>query len=409
MRVQGVGQSLQFGAASTLRLEIPAGTLLADFTSVAGDVLGDPAAAVRAALAEPLGYPPLAQAVVPGDRVVIAIDPAVPCAAQLITGVLQTLVSARIHPEDVTVLTAPACAQDAAWERAMRSVSADLNVVEHDPQDQAGLSYLAASKRAEPIYLNRHLCEADVIVPLNLLRPRGAAACVSDDAGLFPRFADEAARQRFHVAAASGHRESEQRRAEAEEVTWLLGLQLTLQVVAGVGNTVLHVLAGRSPDVADRGHALVEAIWSRQVPRRAQLVVAGITGGRHEQSWENFGRALAAALQVCQDNGTIVLCTALNGGLGPALRCLARREDNGSLVRRLQQTRSEDALSATLLAQSRDRQHIFLLSGLDEATVESLGVGYIADAADIQHLGRRADSCILLADAHRCALTVPDD
>src|SRR2546422_769894 len=39
----------------------------------------DPAAAVAQALDEPLEFPPLAAGIVPGDRVAIAVDSAVPC------------------------------------------------------------------------------------------------------------------------------------------------------------------------------------------------------------------------------------------------------------------------------------------------------------------------------------------
>jgi hypothetical protein len=60
-------------------------------------------------------------------------------------------------------------------------------------------------------------------------------------------------------------------------------------------------------------------------------------------------------------------------------------------------------MSAALLLENRQRQHIYLLSDLDEGTVEALGVGYITTVEEIDRLGRHADSCILLADAHRAA------
>ncbi len=47
----------------------------------ADTVVADPATAVAEALSNPLGYPPLTQASVPGDRVVIAIDSDVPLLA----------------------------------------------------------------------------------------------------------------------------------------------------------------------------------------------------------------------------------------------------------------------------------------------------------------------------------------
>jgi nickel-dependent lactate racemase len=394
-------QVLRYGRSSTLALEIPPEALVADGTRVDGEILDDPAAAVVAALQDPMGYPPLARAVVPGDRVVIPVDPGVPRVPQVVAGVVRTLMSANVDPSDMVVLTARGPEPEAAWARDFPSA---VMVSAHDPRDKAGLCYLAAAKDATPIYLNRHLCEADVIVPINLLRPRAALGYAGMHSGLFPTFSDEATRERFREPALATHATARKRRQdEADEVAWLLGLQLTVQIVAGPGNSVRHILAGLIQQVADPGSTLVEAAWSPPVPCKAALVVAAIAGEEYEQSWENFGRALYAACEVCADNGTIVLCTGLQCDPGPALKRLASYATDERLLQRLQHDRSEDAMSAALLLENRQRQHIYLLSDLDEGTVEALGVGYITTVEEIDRLGRHADSCILLADAHRAA------
>jgi nickel-dependent lactate racemase len=397
-------QRLRYGSSSILDLEIHPDALIANCTRSGDTVVADPATAVAEALSKPMGYPPLTQAVVPGDRVVIAIDPDVPRWPRITAGVVQTLISANVNPSDIVVLTSNNHQADATWRKDLPAGASELGFVTHDPLDKAGLCYLAASKQAEPIYLNRHLWDADVVIPVNLLRARGSLGYAGIHSGLFPTFSDEATRQRFRgPSSALSTADQKRRREEADEVDWLLGLQLTVQIVAGPGDSVLHVLAGLTKQVAERGRELVEAVWAQEVPRRAQLVVAAIEGGSGEQSWENFGRALFAASRVCVPDGTIVLCTDLQCTPGAALKRLAAYEEDARLRQRLQQERSEDAVSATLLLEHRQRQHIYLLSGLDESTVESLGVGYVTDPEEIKHLSRHADSCILLADAHRAS------
>ncbi len=397
-------QRLRYGIASTLELDIPPDALVAHCTRAADTVVAEPAAAVMEALLNPLGYPPLTQALVPGDRVVIALDPAVPCGSHIVAGVLQTLRTANVNLSDVVVLTSAEHGSDAAWRGDVPADASELEFVTHDPHDKAGLCYLAASKHAEPIYLNRYLCDADVIVPVNVLRARRSLGYAGVHSGLFPTFSDEATRQRFRgLSAALNTVQQKHRRDESDEVDWLLGLQLAVQIVAGPGDSVLHVLAGLIGQVAERGRELVEAAWSQEVPRKAQLVVAALGGGNGEQTWENFGRALYAASQVCAPEGTIVLCTDLQCRPGAALRLLTRYDEDARLWQRLQQERSEDAVSAALLLEHRQRQHIYLLSRLDASTVESLGLGYITEPADISHLSRHADSCIVLADAQRAS------
>ena len=243
-----------------------------------------------------------------------------------------------------------------------------------------------------------------MIVPVNVLRPRASLGYAGIHSGLYPTFSDEATQQRFRAPMAlTLTAEQKRRREEADEVAWLLGLQMTVQIVAGPGDSLLHVLAGLIEEVAAHGFELVEAVWSHEVPSKADLVVAAIEGGTDDQSWENFGRALYAASQICTDRGTIVLCTDLQCRPGPSLQRLAGCEGDAKLLQRIRRDRSEDALSASLLLETRERQHIFLLSRLDESSVEALGVGYVTTPEQVNRLARHADSCILLADAHRAA------
>ncbi len=395
---------LHYGRSATLALEIPSHALLADTARVPGLALEDPAAAAFAALANPAGYPALSRAVVPGDRVVISVDPGVPQALSIVAGVVRTLIDAGVAAGDILVLSARAPDLDESAVGVLPVVLSGVARVMHDPRDRAGLCYLAAAKDATPIYLNRHLCEADVIVPISLLRPRAACGSGSLHGGLFPTFSDIAALERFRVpASATQAAERRRRRDEADEVAWLLGLQLTVQVIAGPGNSVARVLAGLLPEILEQGQALADAAWSPEVPVKAALVVAAITGDTYDQNWENLGRALCAASEVCAEDGTIVLCTGLRCPPGAALKRLAHSADDERLWRRLQQERSEDALSAVLLLENRQRQHIYLLSHLDEGTVEALGIGHITAVAEIDRLSRHAETCILLADAHRAA------
>ena len=115
---------------------------------------------------------------------------------------------------------------------------------------------------------------------------------------------------------------SRTRRHEADEVAWWLGVLMSIQIVPAAGGSVLHVLAGAPESVHRRGNALCREAWSCQVPRRAELVVAAIEGDRGQQSWENVGRALAAASRAVTDDGAIALCTELADRPGPALQWL---------------------------------------------------------------------------------------
>jgi hypothetical protein len=94
------------------------------------------------------------------------------------------------------------------------------------------------------------------------------------------------------------------------------------------------------------------------------LVIGAIEGGSEVQTWENFSRALHAALAVTADHGAIVLCTDLHCRPGPALQRLASEPDDDAARREILHDRPYDALAALLLLEARTRVEVFLLSGL---------------------------------------------
>ena len=58
----------------------------------------------------------------------------------------------------------------ASTDDGVVAVDAEGSVVLHNPADQEGLQYLAADKAARPIYLNRTVCEADLLLPMTAAR-----------------------------------------------------------------------------------------------------------------------------------------------------------------------------------------------------------------------------------------------
>ena len=78
--------------------------------------------------------------------------------------------------------------------------------------------------------------------------------------------------------------------------------------------------------------------------------------------------------------------------------------DLDSLMHDLRRERSSDATTATLLAETRERVQVYLLSELDSEAVEDLGVGFVGDAEEVERLSRQYASCILLGNAHHAVV-----
>jgi nickel-dependent lactate racemase len=400
---------LRYGEQADVALDLGDGALVAECGIPSAEPIDDPAAAVAAALLDPMEYPPLADCLVPGDQVAIAVDVALPQAAALVAGVVSTLIESGIESHRIAIVQTPEDARHGTDPRAAlpQSIASDIELVTHNPSDRDGLSYLAASVDGNPIYVNRRLAEADVVIPIGCLRLESSLGYRGIYSGICPTFSDADTQKRFCSSSNEdqpAHRE--RRRRETEEAGGLLGAALTVQIVPGSGDSILHVLAGSVTAVANRGGELCRAVWDCQVQQRADLVVAAIQGGAASQTWDNLARALTAAMSTVSDGGAIALCTELSDRPGRALRWLTESDDYETTMRSVRKERSPDAIAAAQLLRALDGNRVYLLSRLDDEVVAQLGVTPIEEAEDLTRLSSRSQSCIVLANAQFAVPTV---
>jgi len=396
--------------------------------------LEDLGSAVKEALAQPLNFPPLAQATVPGDRLAIAIDANVPCGAELVAGVLNSLLGDSIELESISLVVGGASDDEKTAELISLlpvDVKAKVEVERHDPSNSEQLAFLGASKAAKGIYINRTLFEADVVIPIGVLHLADAIGNWGVHGGLFPTFSDSATRQRFFAPSSTENAVNQRlRREEAEEAAWQLGALFTVQVVPASVDGVLHVFAGEANHVEEQGQALCHETWVTETPTRHSLVLAPIEGGPAHQTWANFSRAVHAASGAVAEGGAIVICSELATPPGPALQRLVHSErhgegysadddydaglideardgqwqnedseigsETGSTTAQLRRLRSDDAVAASLLVKTLEQHHIYLLSNLDDEVVEDLGIAPIQNEDELMRLCQRAGDCLVL-------------
>ena len=403
--------TLRFGPSSELTLDLPPAVLVADCGRPRGEPLDDPAAAMAAALVEPLGMPALSHCVVSGDHVTLALDHGLPQAPALVAGVVSTLLEAGIEPGNIAILQTIDDAQASAddpREALAADVAEKIELITHDPADKDELRYLASTREGRPIYLNRRIHGADLVLPIGCLRVDAAPGYHGIHGGLYPTFSDERARRRFRVPSVKKSK-ARSRRQEAEEVAWLLGLTMTIQVVPAADGQVLHILAGNVSEVLRQGRRLCKHAWGNSVPCRASLVVAAIDGGPRQQTWENVARALAAARRVVADGGAIAICTDLMDAPGPALRQLVNEADRDAALREIRKHRMIDVIPATELVRTMDCASVYLLSRLQSEQVEPLGVAPVANIGELMRLSSRYPSCILLSSAQYATVTLEQE
>jgi len=395
---------LRYGSSSSVTLEPPPGALVAECGRPQGSAIREVGQAVRRALDEPLEYPPLAKGMTPGDRVVVALEPGLPQAAEIVGAIVACIIEAGVDPDGITILQTqtdarsggpdPRAALPQPWRKR-------VGLATHDPADRRQLAYLAALDSGEPILLNRALTEADVVLPVGLIGKPGALGYHGIHGAVYPTFSSQDAQAKFFSAGVY-HSDVAYRRhlvRQCNEVGWLLGIQFTIQVVPGGGDAVLEVLAGQCDAVRRAGSKRYRFAWGCTAPGRASLVVAGIEGNAGQQTWPRVGEALWVAARLAEAGGAVALCCDLQSPPGPILQRLAARRSPRAALRALARQPSEEALVAVQVCRALHRGHVYLLSRLDPAVVEALEMAPLDDAEQLARLVRRHASCIVLANA----------
>ena len=160
--------SLEYGSSGHWQRDFPGESLL--HFHLGPDPHADPSVAVNEGIQQPLEFPSLELAMVPGDRVVVVLDRNIPSAAEIIRGVCWASAAAGVDPENLLILQ-PASMTEPKLEDPRRLLPADVREKVswkiHDPTLTDGTGYLASSAAGERLYLSRDVLDADFVLPIS--------------------------------------------------------------------------------------------------------------------------------------------------------------------------------------------------------------------------------------------------
>jgi hypothetical protein len=383
----------------SLEFELADAQLVAAWSGPAGIGRSSAGAAIEDALESPCDYPPLRQMVVPGDRVVIAVDPTIEDCEPVVAAIIVRLEAAGIERGSVSVLLPPHGPTLLKLPPGL-----GLSTVVHDPSDRSQIAYLATTKQGRRIYLNRIVADADLVVPVGQLAFDPIVGHGGPWTVLFPGMSDRETIQSFRA----GLREDDDERSPARsragldesfEVSWLLGTPFHIGLVPGASG-LIEVRAGRDTSVRQRGIEALDRHWTLRADSRAELVVIGIGRPGAATTFESLAQGLATASRLVQHGGKIIVLSRVSGEIGPSLRCLIDAGDpkRGAAALRGHESDS-DFLVAWRIARALAWADLFLLSELPKDVAEDLCVTPLERPEQARRLVARAGSCSFVSRA----------
>lgn len=396
---------LRYGRADAVDLEVDEARVRGVFLGPAP--LEDLRGAVRAALETPLDFPPLEQAVIPDDRVVLVLDRGVPDAGSLVAEVWQRLAGRGVDPANVTVLqpadqtAGPASDPRHALPKGVRE-SVAWQVHEAASEEAGVCHYLATTAAGERIYLSQTLLDADIAITIGRLGFDPLLGVRGTNSVFYPGLSTAEAVKRAHGQGHSelGPDDDRPLRQVVDEIGWLLGTQFTIQVVPAAAGGTGDVLAGSVDSVLRKGREILAERWTVRVPERVDTAVVAVDQDADGHGWRQIAAALAAARRLVSRDGRIVVLSQLAEAPSEGIEQLRRSEAPRDAFRPLRETAPPDLLAATQFAEAVDWARVYLLSRLDSDLVEDLFCVPVESADEVARLLAAGDeSCVFIGSA----------
>ena len=367
-------------------------------------------AQLKNAFENPIMYPSFAESVFAGDTVLIALQDDIPYPQEILESLVAQFESSDVSPADISIVISEATAQTLGVKPAVYQLPAEtkdeqppllfplkfgFNEIQcqvHDPSNVAGLAYLAANEAGDPIYANRLLVEADVVIPVAAALPGDSSRQIDC---IYPAFSGVAAQERI----ASADISNLAKQLEIALANDTLGTFFIVQIIDGPGGRLSKVICGERTRTNAKAREIVSLNWSFDYEGAAEVVAASIESDSERQTWDDIVEAVLLADRVTSGDGPIVVLSEVakkpSRQIAKALQ--AQFEDGPT-------DKTTDRLRA--LASVVESRSVFLKSRLAPSVVEDLGLAPLDSIEQVKRIAESVDAGLLIRDAHKCQLPV---
>jgi nickel-dependent lactate racemase len=288
--------------------------------------LADPEAAVRAALREPIGSPPLADLVRPGMRVGVVFSDITRPAPNplLLTAVLEVLDA--IPGIEITLFNALGTHRPNT-ETELRGMLGNAifdrrRIVQNDTFDPATQVRVGVTSKDHETWLNAELMACDLKILTGFIEPHLFAGFSGGGKAIMPGMAGQRTVLGNHDAGMIGHpkaiwgvTQGNPIWEEVREVAGQAGRLFLINVTLNRDKAVTGVFAGDLDHAHAAGCAFVKRSAMVAVPRPFDIVVTTNSGYPLDINLYQSVKGMRAADQVVRPGGTIIIATRCWDGL----------------------------------------------------------------------------------------------
>ncbi len=319
---------LEYGRTG-LEVELPDRNLVRCLAYKDAPPVADSDQAVREALAQPTGAPPLVE-VARGkkDACVVICDITRPVPNRLLlTHILASLETAGIPREKILILVATGLHRpnegDELIEMVGREIVDNYRIENHHGKQLDEHAHLGDSPRGVPIWIDSRYVDADLKITTGLIEPHLMAGYSGGRKLICPGLSALETVKVWHGPEFLEHPKADCGFLEGnpvhEENTWIAqraGCDFIVNVVIDAERQLLKVVAGDMIEAFHQGVDFVRHVVADQVPEPVDVVVTSSAGYPLDTTFYQAVKGLTGALPIVKKGGTIIIAASLSEGIG---------------------------------------------------------------------------------------------
>jgi len=322
-----------------IELKVPAGTTVLEGQHV--PALADPAGAVKAALASPIGSRPLAEIVAAKRPKTVAItisDITRPVPNKdFLPAILAVLNSAGVADRQIVIIIGTGLHRPSTAEERETLLGAELRrrveVIDHRAHDPEAVVKVSDSP---PVSVCRRFAQADLRIVTGYIEPHFMAGFSGGRKGVCPALVDLATVQRFHgyetlanPKADTGILDGNPCHQIALKVARAVGVDFLFNVAITRDRRLAGVYCGELEKAHLAGCREVVKWTSAQIDGPFDLVVTNGGGYPLDETFYQTGKGMCTALPALGSDSTLLIASHCGEQLGsPAFTELMLRYDN---------------------------------------------------------------------------------
>ncbi len=339
-------------------------------------------AAVRYALAHPIGTRKLGELVHPGEKIaIVTSDISRPLPSyEILPAVLEELFAAGVSADDVTVVFALGSHRHHTEEEKRRLVGdrvyETVRCIDSDPEDCV---HFGMTSRGTPVDITRSVAEADFRIALGNVEFHYFAGYSGGAKALMPGVSTPAAIQSNHrmmvlPEASAGRLEDNPLRLDIEEAGDMVGLPFIVNVVLDEHKKIVFAVAGDRKKAHREGCRYLDRMYRKTLPERADIVIVSQGGAPKDANLYQTQKALENAKYAVKEGGSIILIGACNEGLGSKKfeEWLLGAASPDALVERIGREFELGGHKAAAIGMVLQKAKIYLVSEMDPDFVRRL-------------------------------------